>query len=296
VGTVPRPRCPREHAADSAPAAKRPAPLPDRVARAPARIRHGGALLRRHTGTGYPPALDGACRAGGVHADFPPARLGPVERLDLGPFALPSPADGFSPARRFGGRRDDRQQVPPALERQASLQPDELRNRRSARRGRGRLGLFRPVGQHRVLRVPDRVCGALRRAARFARGRGARLPRLLRGVARRAGARRARPADDSPSQAGKRRASPLRVLHDLGPEDDPRLARRPSPFRRSRRLRRRVCAAPPFPAERRFVVPRAFFAPGPAPRSRPAGPAPVGSHGLCAERRNPCAASRSRFP
>ena len=76
-----------------------------------------------------------------------------------------------------GARARDRRQVRAARPRQARLQPDELRADGDGPAERPRVGVVRPVGRHRVLRVPDGVPGRPRRAPRAAQRRVLGVPR-----------------------------------------------------------------------------------------------------------------------
>ena len=133
-------------------------------------------------------------------------------------------------AGRGGGRGE---QVPPARPGQARLQPDELRPGRDDARHRPGLGLSRAMGQRGGVRVPARLGGRAGREPGRPRRRDVDLPRVLRGaLARPIALARRSPGHPAPSP-GERRPRPLRLLHDLRPADDARLARGPHPLRRS---------------------------------------------------------------
>ena len=106
----------------------------------------------------------------------------PRSALISGPVAVPAAADEFARPRDRGRRHHHRQQVRHPPQRQAPLQPDQLRHRRDDAAHRSGLGVARAVGQRRVLRVSD---GLPRRARRQSRGperRDLRLHRVLHGA------------------------------------------------------------------------------------------------------------------
>ena len=226
--------------ADRPLAPNRPAPVSDRLV-SRSLLAYGMAALSfdvtpaaRHSSSR--PRSPRSSRSRGPFA----FRVRPVERAHLRPFALPSAANVLAPRSRSPRRRRDRQQVPPALERQAPLQPDELRPRRDARGRRRRLGLLRPVGQRRASSRSSSPAPAasscIARPGRTSRSRSSGRSRRFCSRARPAAPRS---AHDPAPPARERRAASLRVLHDLGPEDDARFARRPDPLRRPRRARAR---------------------------------------------------------
>ena len=78
--------------------------------------------------------------------------------------------------------------------------------------------------------------------------------------------------DHSAAPAGKRRLPALQLLHDLGPEDDARLARRPRALRRAGGARRRLRAVQAVPHQRLRVGAGLRLAVRPADRSAAARP------------------------
>ena len=125
-----------------------------------------------------------------------------------------------------GSRHRHRIEVRDSRSRQARLQSDQRRHRRCCCRRRRGLGVAGPVGERDVLRVSDGLPRHRGRDARRAGRRDVRVPRLLRRAAVRRVALARRAADDSAPSPRERRAAALRVLHDLGSEDDARLAGR----------------------------------------------------------------------
>jgi hypothetical protein len=285
-------QCPTSHARRCAAAPVRPATLPDRVAHDPARLRNGGSVFRRHDRAGAPSRGDGARSPARLHPSRAAVRFRPLERADLGAFPLLAPSNQFGLARGRRRRGRDREQVSLSVERQAPLQPDELRAGGGDRDDRQRLGLSRPVGKRRLLRFRDRLCRPVRGATRGPRRRDARLHRRLGALRHGPFARSRGAARDPVPSAGERRAAALRVLHDFRPEDDAGFANRTDPLRRARRRGRGVHPVSAVPAERRDLVPRLLLALRSPVRSAVAGAALDFRRGpFPSERRLPCAAS-----
>ena len=76
-----------------------------------------------------------------LHAALEAPGIRSAERPDLGPVAVPAAADQFGRPGDCGRRHHHRQQFCHPLQRQASLQPDELRHRRDDAAHRSGLGL-----------------------------------------------------------------------------------------------------------------------------------------------------------
>src|SRR5262245_22151346 len=135
------------------------------------------------------------------------------------------------------------------------------------------MGVARPVGKRRRLRLPAGVGRQPRHQSRGPSRRDLDLPRGPRGSTRQPLAL-ARGAPHHPvAPDGERRVDPVRLLHDLRPEDDARFAGRPIPVRGAcgaRRSRRPVLAVPDQWAP---VVSHHLLARGPADRPFAAGPA-----------------------
>ena len=113
------------------------------------------------------------------------------------------------------------------------------------------------------------VCaGRLRRPSRGAGRRHADVPgdhaRARRGPV----APAPRAAVDPAPSPRERRPSPLRLLHDLGSEDDTGLTHGARRLRGARGGRRRVRSVPPVPSQRSPLVPRPLLPVRPAVRSR----------------------------
>src|SRR5262249_17957308 len=96
--------------------------------------------------------------------------------------------------------------------------------RRDDARDRRDLGVARSVGQRSCVRVRARFCGRVGSQPRRARRRHSRVPGHLGWRPRRALAVARRAARPSAAPGAERRARAVRVLHDLGSEDDAGLA------------------------------------------------------------------------
>src|SRR5207302_510121 len=95
--------------------------LPDRLAGLPARLRPRPARLRDLRVDGAVDARGGARDPARRDAPRWFAALRSEERAHLGPFAVPAPPGELFRNRPGRGRRDDRLEVPPSLERKACL-------------------------------------------------------------------------------------------------------------------------------------------------------------------------------
>ena len=140
------------------------------------------------------------------------------------------------------------------MERQACLQSNECRPGRRDALDREGLGLAGAMGERRVrrvfLRLPRRARGPPCRSKR----RHLRIPSLLRQPGRRPVLLARRAARHPGASSGERRLSPLRLLHDLGSEDHPRLARRAGPVRSPGGVRGVVRPVPSVPDQRPDLV------------------------------------------
>src|SRR5438093_781544 len=107
--------------------------------------------------------------------------------------------------------------------------------------------------------------------ARSPRRRHGDLPRVLRGSARRPLALARRAARHPAAPAGERRARPVRLLHDLGPEDDAGFAGRSGPVRGAGGAGCSRGSVLAVPDQWSPVVSRHLLARGPAARPAAAG-------------------------
>src|SRR6185295_10589282 len=250
-----------------------PTPLPDPPPLRAAGLRCGAPGPRDLSPAGPPPAGNRPPHSIRLQPPVAAPGLRSAQRPHLGAVALPAAAHELGGAGGARRRGDDRQQVRPPHSRQARLQSHQLRHRGDDAPDRRRMGLSRPVGERRLLRLPRRLPGRAGGEPRGAERRHLRLPRLLPRDPLRAGAL-ARPAGrHSSPPARERRLPDLHLLHDLGPQDHARLARRPPPLRPAGRPRSRLRHLRALPAQRPPALARLSLAGRAAHRPAAAGQA-----------------------
>src|SRR5262249_1283704 len=229
-------------------------PLSDRHAERPARLRRLLAQPRGRRPDRGGDRCDDTRHSARVHAPDGAGTIRSSERAHLGALALFAPAHRVDPAGSPRGHRRHRQQVPAARARQARVQSDQRRPGRDDARDRRRLGVARPMGQRARVRLPAGVRRRPRGQSRRPPRRHARVPHVLPGPARAPLVLARRAARGSPAPAGDRRARAVRLLHDLGSQDDTRLTRRAPAVRGAGRARRLRRAVPVVPNQRPAVV------------------------------------------
>ena len=225
----------------------------------PAALWRVGARVRHHCRPHGVAGCQRACHPVGLHPAEPPLAIRSAQPPDLGVLAHAAASHQRLVARRRCGGHRDRQQVRGAASGQAPVQPYQSRARHPLAADRPRLGLSRPVGQPRLVRLSDGLPRRPRRHASRARGRHAGVPRDVRRSSDRPRGVAWRSDRDSAAPARERRAAAVRVLHDLGSENHARFANRPAAFRRARRGRRVLRAVPPVPHQRPALVTRALL-------------------------------------
>jgi len=144
-------------------------------------------------------------------------------------------------------RHHHRQQVLDPLERQASLQPHQLRPGGGDPSDRRGLGLPRTMGQRSLPRLLVRLSGRAGGEPFFSERRHLRFSWFLSRHSLRPFHLARRADGHSSSPAAERSASPLRFLHDLRSQDHPRLASRKDSLRLARCLGGGIRSIPSVP-------------------------------------------------